>query len=218
MKIDTIAKQLFPHSLVLGLADYWEEVVDYAELNTPETLAMFLAQTGVESRYYQTFEENLSYSVTNILSVFPRLFRLPSEGEKHLQYFTDGKANALFYDRNPRALANFAYAGKMGNGPESSGAGWRFHGRGAIQLTLHDNYYNANRDLFPLLGRDIYNHPNAVAEPRIGLLVAGWYWKKNNLNETARLGHVKLTTRRINRACLHLLERNNLYNKALKLL
>ena len=96
------------------------------ELNTPLRLAHFLAQAGHESGGFKAVQENLNYGAKGLRSIFGK-------------YFPDD-AKALLYERKPEKIANLVYGGRMGNGPEPTGDGWKFRGRGYIQLTGRDNY------------------------------------------------------------------------------
>ena len=93
---------------------------------TPERAAHFFAQTAHESGNFKAFSENLNYGAKGLLGIFKKYF--PTE------------AKALEYERKPEKIANLVYASRMGNGDESSGDGWKFRGRGALQLTGKDNY------------------------------------------------------------------------------
>jgi putative chitinase len=98
------------------------------------------------------------------------------------------------YARNPEKIANKAYSSRMGNGPESSGDGWKFSGKGLIQLTGKDNFTRfANA-----VGIDVVENPDLVAEPELAALSAGWFWSTNGLNALADAKDVPGMTRRIN--------------------
>lgn len=132
---------------------FWDK-----NLNTPERLADFIAQTAHETGLYKTFEENLNYSAANALKVWPR-------------HFND--ALAKWANRNPQRIAEVAYGvksrtgkGRMGNTLE--GDGWKYRGRGALQLTGKDNY----REFGKLLGLDLVNNPDLASDPDISLKIA----------------------------------------------
>jgi len=130
---------------------------------SPNRAAHFFAQTAHESGNFKTFSENLNYSAKGLRGVFRKYFP------------TDALANA--YARQPMKIANRVYANRMGNGPESSGDGWKFRGRGALQLTGHDNYQAF---------ANYVNRPDVMANPD---LVAGelcfesalWFFDRNKL-------------------------------------
>ena len=136
------------------------------EINTPLRLAHFLAQCGHESGGFRVTQENLNYSAKGLMGIFKK-------------YFPD-EATANVYQRNPEKIANKVYSGRMGNGPEASGEGYKFRGRGYIQLTGKDNY--------TAFGKAI-NENIAAAPEKVGtdyaLLSAAWFFNKNGLHKIA---------------------------------
>ena len=153
------------------------------DINYPLRLSHFLSQTAHESGNFQFLRENLNYSAAALRAVFGRHFP------------TDEIANE--YARQPERIANRAYANRMGNGSEESGDGWRFRGRGYIQLTGRNNYTAFSKSI----GVDVVSNPDLVAT-RYPLLSAGWFWFTNGLNELADSGAdeatIRLVTRRVN--------------------
>lgn len=159
------------------------DVISVCNLNTPLRLAHFLAQCSHESGNWKATTENLNYSAAALQSVFRK-------------YFPD-EATAAQYARKPEMIANKVYANRMSNGDEASGDGWRFRGRGYIQLTGRNNY-----SLFNItVKEDILENPDLVAE-KYPLLSAGWFWDSNNLNDLADKGSteedVTAVTKRVN--------------------
>lgn len=134
------------------------------ELNTPLRLAHFLAQTGHESGKFKATTENLNYSAKGLLSTFKKYF--PTE------------AKAKEYERKPEKIANLVYGSRMGNGPEVSGEGYKFRGRGYIQLTGKDNY----KAFDAVVADDILANPDLVAS-KYPLLSAAWFFHKNCLKK-----------------------------------
>jgi putative chitinase len=129
--------------------------------------AAFLAQVMVESSELRRLDEALGYSPQRLRQVWPQ--RFPDD------------ATAARYANNPAALANYVYAGRMGNGDEASGDGWRFHGRGLIQLTGRANYA-----AFAQAARvDAVANPDLLLEPAGAALSAAWFWQSKGLNELA---------------------------------
>lgn len=129
--------------------------------------AAFLAQVMVESAELRHVDEALAYSPQRLRQVWPQ--RFPDD------------ATAARYANNPAALANYVYAGRMGNGNEASGDGWRFHGRGLIQLTGRANYA-----AFAQAARvDAVANPDLLLEPAGAALSAAWFWQSKGLNELA---------------------------------
>ena len=137
----------------------------------------FFAQVGHESTGLRRFEENLNYSAKRIPVVWPRL-----------------RSRAAELARDPERLANAAYANKIGNGDEASGDGWRYRGRGPIQLTGFDNYNRYTGAIFSWLLDD----PDRLADPDMGTVIAMAYWRDNGLNELADEGDIATITRRVN--------------------
>jgi putative chitinase len=130
---------------------------------SPNRAAHFFAQTAHESGNFKTFSENLNYSAKGLRGIFGKYFP------------TDALANA--YARQPMKIANRVYANRMGNGPESSGDGWKFRGRGALQLTGHDNYQAfANYVNRP----DVMTNPDLVAG-ELCFESALWFFDRNKL-------------------------------------
>ena len=175
-----------PASLLSAL----EEVLPRYEIDTPERLSAFLAQCAHESGDFTVLEENLNYSAKGLAATWPK--RFPSE------------AAAAPYNRNPEAIANKVYADRMGNGPESSGDGWKHRGRGAIQLTGKSNYQAFANDL----GFQSIDDAILYLQTLQGAIEsAAWFWWKNNLNPIADNGDMKTLTHKINGGELGLAER-----------
>lgn len=148
-------------------------------VNTPLRMAHFLAQIAVESSELRTVEENLNYSAKGLLSTFPK-------------YFT--AAIAKLYARNPQKIANRVYANRYGNGDEASGDGWRYRGRGLIQLTFKANYKNYK----DFCGYDVVNNPELLSRPLGATRCTFWFWKKRNLNILADADNVVAIRKAIN--------------------
>jgi putative chitinase len=151
---------------------------------SPNRAAHFFAQTAHESGNFKTFSENLNYSAKGLRGVFRKYFP------------TDALANA--YARQPMKIANRVYANRMGNGPESSGDGWKFRGRGALQLTGHDNYQAfANYVNRP----DVMTNPDLVAG-ELCFESALWFFDRNKLwgicDQGINDGAILALTKRIN--------------------
>jgi putative chitinase len=174
------------------------------EINTPQRVAAFLAQCGHESGGWTVFEENLNYSAKGLMGIFKK-------------YFPD-EATANAYARQPEKIANKVYANRMGNGPESSGDGWRYRGRGPIQLTGSANYKAFAQEMFEDW-ENLYANPDWVTADRdFALMSAIWFWNKNKLNVQADSGDIKLMTKKINGGYIGLEDRIKHYNEAIHLL
>jgi len=139
-------------------------VMDKFQINTPLRLAHFLAQCGHESGGFRLTKENLNYSAKGLMGIFKKYFP------------TEAKANE--YARKPEKIANLVYGNRMGNGPESSGDGAKYCGRGYIQLTGKDNYTAFSKSI----GEDCVSNPELVAT-KYPLASAGWFFKRNCLSK-----------------------------------
>jgi len=147
-------------------------------ISTTQRQAAFLGQCMHESSGFRRLEEDLDYSAEGLMRTWPSRFPNMDTAEK--------------YANHPEKIANKVYAGKMGNTEE--GDGWKFHGRGAIQLTGRDNYDRCSK----ALGVDFIAQPELLIEPRYAILSAGWIWNKLGLNELADAKEYGQMTRRIN--------------------
>lgn len=184
--------------------EYWYEALrqclpDY-DINTPRRVAAFIAQCSHESGGFKFLSENLNYRAESLMRVWPK-------------YFKD-LATAQRYAHNPERIANRAYANRMGNGDEASGDGWRFCGRGLIQLTGKDNY-QAFADSIETELEDI---PHYLATFEGAVQSACWFWESNNLNKWADAGDITTLTKKINGGTLGLDERMKHYAHALHVL
>ena len=168
-----------------GIDQWYDVIVAYMEkfeINTPLRMAHFLAQCGHESGDLREIQENLNYSAKGLRGVFPKYFP------------TDDMA--LHYQRNPEMIANRVYGGRMGNGPEETGEGFRYHGRGLIQLTGKDNYRKCSHDVF---GDDrLVENPDLLATPEGAVASACWYWTSHRCNQYADQNDVLHLTKLIN--------------------
>ncbi len=185
-------------------ADHWYEALcqilpDY-DINTTPRVAAFLAQTAHESGGYRAIKENLNYKAESLMRVWPR-------------YFPD-MATAKAYEKQPERIANRAYANRMGNGPEESGDGWKFCGRGLIQLTGKSNYERYAQSLE--ISLDEASEHLTTFEGCVQS--AAWFWEANNLNQWADSGDMLTLTKRINGGTLGLDDRIKHYNHALHVL
>lgn len=168
---------------------------DKYQIDTPLRIAGFLSQVGYESGGLKLTVENLNYSAQALQAVFGK-------------YFTDD-SQALAYARQPEKIANRVYANRMGNGDEKSGDGFKYRGRGLIQLTGKDNYTafsNAS-------GVDAVNHPELVEFPDAASLSAGWFWDTRHLNNYADAQDVLGMTKRVNGGTNGIGDRQQRYKK-----
>lgn len=168
-------------------------------ITTAARVAGFIAQGQHESADFTILQENLNYSAPGLRRIFPK-------------YFPDD-ATAMQYQRKPEMIANRVYGGRMGNGPEASGDGFKFRGRGVLQLTGRANYTQCSRDLF---GDDtLANDPDLVRTPEYAIITACWFWYKNKLNEICDKGDIVLLSKRINGGTIGLEDRIKHWNDAL---
>ena len=187
MKLEKL-KGHVPDAVIAQLPD----TIAKFELNTPLRLAHFLAQAGHESGGFKAVNENLNYGAKGLLGIFKKYF--PTE-EK-----------AKLYERNPSKIANLVYGGRMGNGPEASGEGYKFRGRGYIQLTGKDNY----KAFDTVVPENLLESPDLVAT-KYPLLSAAWFFHKNGLHKIADKGAtdavVTEVTKRVNGGTIGLADR-----------
>ena len=161
-------------------------------LNTLNQISGFLAQCGHESGGFTIFKENLNYSVEGLLRTFRK-------------YFTT--ATALLYAKNPEKIANRVYANRMGNSDEVSGDGWRYAGKGIIQITGKDNYSAFAKDK-GISNQEVSEYMMTLE----GAIESGfWYWSKNNLNIYCDRDDIEGLTKKINGGLNGLEDRIRLY-------
>jgi putative chitinase len=184
--------------------DYWHnaicEILPVYEINTPERVAAFIAQCAHESGYFRFLRENLNYRAESLMKTFPRHFKTLEEAKR--------------YERKPEMIANKVYANRMGNSDEASGDGWRYLGRGLIQLTGKNNY-----TLFAAsIDTPLEEIPEYLQTFEGAIQSACWFWEQNNLNRFADSRDIITMSKRINGGTIGMEDRINKYNKALKIL
>lgn len=197
-------KQLLPKNPYI---DQWHNALsqllpDY-EINTPQRIAAFIAQCSHESAGFTALRENLNYRWQSLRKIFPKYFPTDELAQEYAN-----KPN------KQEAIANRVYANRMGNGPESSGDGWRFCGRGLIQLTGRDNYswFAAS------LGITVEEASEYLQTFEGAAQSACWFWETNGLNRWADAGDILTLTKRINGGTIGLDDRIKHYNHALHVL
>jgi putative chitinase len=165
----------------IGIDEKWlqplNDVFAKYDISTPKRQAGFIGQCMHESGNFKVLEENLHYKPERLHIVFPSRFPTVE--------------SALPFD-TPEKIANKIYGGRMGN--LQDGDGWKYHGRGLIQLTGRDNY----KAFSDATGIDAINHPELLLQPEYACLSAGWFWNKRTLNTTADTNDYKTMTQRIN--------------------
>jgi putative chitinase len=184
--------------------DQWYEALsailpEYG-INTPERVAAFIAQCAHESGGFKFLKENLNYKAESLLKVFPKYFKTLDE--------------ARAYEKKPEKIANRIYGNRMGNGNEASGDGFRYCGRGLIQLTGKENYswFAASLEI-PVEEASEYleTFEGAVQS-------ACWFWEENKLNQWADKKDILTLTKRINGGTIGLDDRIKHFNHALHVL
>lgn len=168
------------------------------DISTPNRQAAFLAQVAHESAELNSLEENLSYAPGRLTAVWPKRF---PDADK-----------ARPYSRNPEKLANAVYASRLGNGDEASRDGYRFRGRGLVQVTGRDNY----KRIGEVLKIDLINMPDTLFEPKYAALSAAAFWDLNNLNRYADDGDFAEVTYRVSGSRATVDQRKVFYGKALE--
>lgn len=180
-------------------------VMDKFGISNPLRLAHFLSQCGHESGGFKLVHENMNYSADGLLKIFGKYF-------KKADKVTPDAELAAKYARQPEKIGSRVYANRMGNGDESSGEGWKFHGRGYIQLTGKDNY----KAFSDFIGEDCVANPDLVAT-KYPLTSAAFFFHKNKLWDICDKGHshdvVAAVTKRVNGGDIGLLDREKHFNE-----
>lgn len=193
---EQLSKILIKNKNVADLAVTLNKILPKYEINTKNRIAGFLAQCGHESADFTILKENLNYGAKGLRGVFPK-------------YFPDD-ATAAKYERKPEMIANRVYGGRMGNGPEASGEGYKFRGRGAIQLTGKDNYTAFSKSIGKTIDETI-----AYLETLDGAIESAcWFWKARGLNAVCDADDIVKMTKLINGGTIGLEERKSHYVKA----
>jgi putative chitinase len=169
-------------------------------IDTPARQAMFLAQCAHESGNFSTVEENLYYRAETLLKVFKKYYKTAADAAAHA--------------KKPELIANRVYSSRMGNGDAASGDGYRYRGRGLIQLTGKDNYTTCGK----ALNVDLHKTPDYLETAEGASRSAAWFWSHNSLNKFADAGDILGCTKRINGGTNGLEDRTVHYNAAKKVL
>jgi len=170
------------------------------DIHTPERVAAFIAQCAHESGGFRRLKENLNYKWDSLRRVFPKYFP------------TDDVAQQ--YAHKPEQIANRIYGSRMGNGDESTGDGFRYCGRGLIQLTGKNNYTKFAESM----GMAVEEVPALLETYDGAVKSACWFWSSNNLNQWADAGDILTMTKRINGGTIGLEDRIKHYNHAMEVL
>jgi len=188
----------------LHIGEQWVDALNATfqrfNIDTPVRQASFIGQCGHECGNFKILEENLNYRAEVLMRLWKSRFP------------TIEIANE--YARNPKKIANKVYASRMGNRDESSGDGFRFRGRGCIQLTGHANYFHAGK----ACDVDFVMEPDLVATPQYAAMTAGWFWDTHKLNQFADVRDFKTMTKKINGGFIGLDDRIKHINHAIQVL
>jgi len=201
---EDVVKELLPK--VKNLQEWYEEllgVLPQYEIDTPNRVAAFIAQCGHESMGFTALQENLNYSADGLRKIFGKYFPTAEIAKQ--------------YARKPEMIANRAYANRIGNGDEDSGDGYKYRGRGIIQITGRNNYSKCSIALFDD-ETNLLENPDLLIEPHYAMHSACWFWNATRLNALADSGDMKTMTKRINGGYLGLEDRIAHYNHALEVL
>ena len=183
------AEQLLKMHIDPKWVDPLNETFERFNISTPRQQAAFIGQCSHECGNFKILEENLNYRAATLMKLWPKRFP------------TLEIANE--YAGQPKRIANKVYADRMGNRNEASGDGFRFRGRGCIQLTGHSGYYHAGQ----ALGVDFVMNPDLVSTPKYAVLTAGWFWSTHGCNQLAEAADWTGLTKRINGGTIGLNER-----------
>lgn len=197
----SLAKMLPRNKNISVLITALNSVLPKYEINTVNRVAGFLAQCGHESADFTVLKENLNYSTESLNRVFPK-------------YFKNAGRDANLYARNPEKIANIVYANRLGNGDTASGDGWRYRGRGAIQLTGKSNYSEFAKSIGKSLEETV-----AYLETMEGAIESAcWFWNSRDINQTCDDNDIVLMTKKVNGGTNGLEERTTHYNNNKKIL
>jgi putative chitinase len=193
-------KQMVPNKHLEHWYECFEQLLPDYEINTPQRVAAFIAQCAHESGNFVFIEENLNYKAASLRKVFGKYF--PTD------------ELAAQYANKPQMIANRVYANRMGNGDEASGDGYKYRGRGLIQLTGKDNYtFFAGS-----LGISVEEAAEYMGTFEGASQSACFFWEQNNLNQWADRGDILTLTKRINGGTIGLEDRIRHYNHACHIL
>lgn len=163
----------------MKLYEKYKTILDKAGINTPLRLAHFFAQIDHESGL-KPISENLNYSAKGLANTFRNYFPTPQD--------------TLRYEKQPQLIADKVYANRMGNGSEQSGEGWKYRGRGFIQITGKENYHRLSNDT----DINFLKNPDLLLDEANAMISAIWFWNLKGLNKFADKDEIKAITKRIN--------------------
>lgn len=193
-------EQLQKLGISVDWCDILNDLLPKYDIDSPQRIASFIAQCSHESGHFQKLVENLNYGITGLVKTWPKRFTTPEQANK--------------YARQPEMIANYVYANRLGNGDESSGDGWKYRGRGLIQLTGKYNY----QKFADTVEMDLEQVTRYLETKQGAAEAACLFWKNNKLNSYADVGDIRGMTKVINGGYIGLPEREENYRKALNIL
>lgn len=198
--------KLYPKALP-GIYQEIIQNVQKAGIQTDNQLAMFIAQCAHESAGFQKFQENLNYSSDGLRKTFPKYFQVVTAQ----QYgYIKNKAGVITKKADQVGIANIVYANRMGNGPASTGDGWKYRGRGVVQLTGKDNYTRFQKWLND---PEILSNPDKIlGSAKLIVLTGVFFWDVNKLQG---ISDFVLLTKRVNGGTIGLEDRTREYKELL---
>jgi len=197
MNLRNVLRPFVSEANIERYADLLTELMSKYGIDTPLRQRHFLAQLLHESGGFRSVRENLNYNTDGLMATFPRHFA--------------NRADAETFHRQPERIANRVYMNRMGNGDEASGDGWRFIGRGLIQITGREMYGRVSRAIF---GDDrLWKMPDILEQDRYAVESACWFWQSHNINALADQDDIQAVTRRINGGLNGLADRQNYFDK-----
>lgn len=203
--LKAILKRKHSDEFLQSVTEKLNDILPEFQISTAKRVAAFVAQCAHESAEFTRTIENLNYSAQGLAATWPRRFAdsrgLPNELAKTIQ-------------RKPQQIANAVYGGRMGNGDEASGDGWKYRGRGLIQITGRDNYSRIGS----AIGIDLIISPVLAEELETAIRTACGYWSLNGLNQYADRGDFTKLTKIINGGFNGAAEREEYYKRALAVL
>ncbi len=176
------------------------DCMNKCQINTVERESMFLAQLMHESNMFKATSENLNYGADGLMKTFGRYYPSRLLAESHA--------------RKPELIASTVYANRMGNGAPETKDGWKYRGRGYIQITGKNNYTALSK----FCGVDVLTDPDKVSQLPLSVMSAGWFWTANKLNNFCDKGDLKGLTRAINGGFIGLDHRTKLYEQIKRLI
>lgn len=187
--------------------------IERYDIKTVEQVASFLAQVAYESARLSQLEENLNYSDLALANTWPQRYGIKLSDGSYKKIMVGGRQKiapnelAKALHRKPEQIANLTYANRLGNGPESTGDGWKYRGRGYIMVTGKDNYERCGVHL----RLNLIQYPDSLTTPMYAALSSGWFWRNNKLNRKAE--NISVVTRLVSGSYVTAKKREEMYKK-----